>query len=274
MKNNSYTKKHLAFLRIKYMTLSIPPLTRAFNARFGFNRAESSIHAALHNHKIRCGRNTGKTKGVYRKFTPKQAAFIKRNYRHFSVVDLVAKLNEKFGIEITEQQIRSFTKNHHIRSGRTGCYEKGHVSWNNGTKGICRGNCTSFKKGHIPANIKPLGHERKDNRTDPTKGNYRHVKVAEPNPYTKAQTRYRLKHVVVWEQEHGPVPAGMIVTFKDGDEDNCGAENLMLITRAEHARLNQNGYRNAPAELKPSILALSKLQTKAGTLLRKQQEAG
>ena len=270
MKNNCYTEKHLNFLRIKYMRLSIPPLTRAFNARFGLNRTESSIHGALHNHKIRCGRNTGKMKRVYRKFTPKQANFIKRNYPRFNVVDLVAKLNARFGIEITEQQICSFTKNHHIQSGRTGCFEKGNKPWNTGTKGLCHGSCTSFKKGHVPANIKPLGHERKDNRTDPAKASYRHVKVAEPNPYTTAPTRYKLKHVVAWEKEYGPVPAGKILVFKDGDVDNCDIENLMLITRAEHLLLNKHHYKEMPADLKPSVLALAKLEVKTFSLSRRE----
>ena len=50
--------------------------------------------------------------------------------------------------------------------------------------------------------------------------------------------------------------------FKDGDLLNIEPENLMLVSRAELLVLNQNGYKDAPAELKPSILALAKLEVK------------
>jgi len=54
----------------------------------------------------------------------------------------------------------------------------------------------------------------------------------------------------------------MVVAFKDADKLNCEPENLMLISRAELLTLNRHGYREMPAELKPSVLALSKLQVK------------
>ena len=73
-------------------------------------------------------------------------------------------------------------------------------------------------------------------------------------------------------QENGPVPPGMIVTFKDGDEDNCNAGNLMLITRAEHLRLNKYRYKKMPADLKSSVLALAKLEVKAFSLLRRKND--
>lgn len=36
---------------------------------------------------------------------------------------------------------------------------------------------------------------------------------------------------VVWEEAHGPVPAGFEVCFKDGNKDNCALENLELRKR-------------------------------------------
>ena len=66
----------------------------------------------------------------------------------------------------------------------------------------------------------------------------------------------------VYEQGHGPVPKGMVVSFKDGDKTNCEPDNLMLISKAELLNLNQKGYKDLPADLKPSVLALAKLQVK------------
>lgn len=252
-----YTAKHLEFLRTRYAKMLIPELTRAFNAKFGMNQTECSIHAALANNKITCGRKTGKTRGRYRLFTQKQARFVRKNYLRLTIPELTSEFNRRYGTEMTVQQIRSFTRNHSIRSGRTGCFEKGHKSWNKGTKGLTGANSGSFKPGNKPASLRPVGAERID-----SKDGYILIKVAQPDPYTGFQTRFRQKHVIIWEQEHGPVPAGMIVAFVDGNKANCDINNLMLISRAELLLLNINNYTGAPAELKPSVLALTKLEVK------------
>ena len=31
------------------------------------------------------------------------------------------------------------------------------------------------------------------------------IKIAEPNPCNGVQTRYKAKHVAIWEEHHGPV---------------------------------------------------------------------
>ena len=107
----------------------------------------------------------------------------------------------------------------------------------------------------MPANRKPLGHERVC-----SKDGYVLIKVAERNPHTGFPTRYKHKHVHIWEQAHGPVPAGQVVIFMDGDKLNFEPQNLMLVTRAQLLRLNKHGYKDAPKDIKPSVLALSKLE--------------
>jgi len=119
-------------------------------------------------------------------------------------------------------------------------------------------NPTSFKKGSVPANRKPIGTERID-----SKDGFILVKIAEVNPHTGAPTRYKHKHVHVWEQAHGKVPAGLVVAFKDGDKQNCALDNLMLLTRAELLVLNLHGYKGMPDELRPTVLIMAKLEVKA-----------
>ncbi|MCK4789229.1 MAG: HNH endonuclease [Desulfobacteraceae bacterium] len=157
------------------------------------------------------------------------------------------------------------------RSGKTGRFQAGHVPWNDGTKGqgLTGANRKSFKKGNVPANRKPLWTER----VCPKDG-FILMKVPERNPYTGFSTRYKHKHVYIWEQEHGPVPKGMVVAFIDGDKTNCEPENLMLISRAELLALNQHGYKNMPDELKPNVLALSKLQAKTWAIEADQRKQG
>jgi len=63
----------------------------------------------------------------------------------------------------------------------------------------------------------------------------------------------------------------MVVAFINGDKTRCELENLMLISRAELLILNQYGYKDVPDELKPSVLALSKLQVKTWAKEKKPQ---
>jgi hypothetical protein len=234
-------------------------LALAFNAQFGMDKTEVAIKSALQNHRIFCGRkHKDRLISRLRIYTTEQAQFLRDNYAGRSIAELTAMFNDRFGTDMTEQQIKTFVSNRGITSGRTGCFEKGNKPWNTGTKGLTVANATSFKKGNVPANRNPLGFERID-----SKDGYILIKIAEQDPYTGFPTRYKHKHVHIWEQAHGrPVPEGMIVAFRDSDRRNIEPENLMLISRAELLRLNKNGYKDAPDELKPSVLALSKLEVK------------
>ena len=154
--------------------------------------------------------------------------------------DLAAMVNEKFGTNHTRASIADLKYQMGVRSGidagfKKGVHsspatewKKGHVPINKGTKGMfpnC-GGATRFKKGQRPHNYRPLGTEVKNS------DGYWKVKVADPNIW-------KMKHVLVWEQEHGPVPEGMIVTFLDGNHDHCTPDNLALISMEANIRRNQ-----------------------------------
>jgi hypothetical protein len=192
-----------------------------------------------------------------RRYTAEQLAFLRNGYQTLRVPELTEAFNREFGESKTRRQIKGCLSNHKVRSGRTGRFEPGSKPFNTGTKGLLKANKTSFKKGSTPANRKPLGAERVCG-----KDGFILVKIAERDPHTGAPTRYKHKHVVVWEQTHGPVPEGMAVIFKDSDKMRCDIENLMLVSRAELLRLNQHGYREIPEEIKPSVVALARLEVK------------
>ena len=233
-------------------------LAKAFNKKFKLKKIESAIVSTLQNHKLRCGRaHKDRLINRFRLFNSEQIQFIKNNYKGRSVAEMTALFNAEFKTNMARQQIKTFVSNRGITSGRTGCFEKGHRPWNTGTKGLTGANKTSFKKGSTPKNRKPLGTERIC-----SKDGYVLIKVAEQNPHTGFPTRYKHKHVIVWEQAHGPVPDGFVVVFIDGDKRNIDSDNLMLISRAELLRLNKHGHKDAPAELKPSILALARVEVK------------
>ncbi|MDH5259301.1 MAG: HNH endonuclease [Gammaproteobacteria bacterium] len=144
-------------------------------------------------------------------------------------------------------------------TGRDGCFKKGHDGYKGGPGGP---NKTSFKKGNIPANTKPLYTERT------SKDGYIEIKVPEINPYTGAKTRYRFKHQVVWEQHNGPVPKGHILHFIDGDRTNCNIDNLEVISRGVGAIMNKMQHSSMPDEIKPVVKTLAKLKHKQHKLNR------
>lgn len=192
-------------------------------------------------------------------YTDEQIEFLRTGYRQMHLSDLMLAFNARFGTKKRKSQIKAAPHNRGITSGRNGCFKKGHKPWNAGTKGhgLTCANAKSFKKGNVPVNRMPLSSERID-----SKDGYVLIKIAERDPYTGFSTRYKHKHVHLWEQTYGPVPKGMVVVFRDSDKLNFEPDNLMLISRAELLRLNKNGYKDAPDELKPSVLALSKLEVK------------
>lgn len=145
-------------------------------------------------------------------------------------------------------------------------YAKGCIPWNHGTKGLTYANRTSFRKGNIPANIKPVGDERLDTRTGAIL-----IKIKERNPHTGCLTRYKNKNVYIWERKNGKVPPGMVVAHKDGNNHNCNIKNLMLIGRAELLYLNRSDYKSLPDKLKPSMVMLAKLKTVTG---KRQRQYG
>jgi len=255
---NCYTREQIKFARVGYMTMNTRDLARAFNKKFKTRKTETAIQSLLSNHKITCGRK-GNDRLINRRrlYSDEHERFVRENCAAISKKDLTGLFNDRFGLNMTLEKMKAFMANRHIDSGRTGYFPKGNKPWNEGAKGLVKPNSGNFKKGNAPPNRKPLGSERYDPRYGIS------IKVAERDPYTGFPTRYKLKHVYVWEQNFGPVPKGKIIAFIDGDNTNCEPKNLMAITRAELLTLNRNGYKKIPKELKPSVLVLSKLQARA-----------
>lgn len=127
--------------------------------------------------------------------------------------------------------------------------------WLNGATG-------RFSPGQRPHNTRHLGHERL------THAGYVEISVPERNPYTGYPRRYVHKHRWLWEQAHGPIPENHVLKCLDGDKSNTDPTNWEAIPRSLLPRLNGRfgrNYDSAPAELKPTILAIAKLEHAART---------
>lgn len=208
-----------------------------------------------------------KNKKNNRLFSAEQENFIRINVRGKSNQELTNLVNEKYGLEVTVMQVRTWKKNHNISSGLTGFFEKGHVTINKGTKGMFNvgGNKTSFKKGDAPHNYKPIGYERID------RDGYILIKVQDEGNWNE---RWRHKHKIIWEKENGPVPNGMVLIFLDQDKTNISLENLMLITNQQHLMLNRNNWRFDDPKLQKIGLNLADLKIAAAKRKQKMKDSG
>lgn len=267
MKN--YSPVHIAYLREGYKHMNLDELTMAFNQEFKVNKQRGQIKAALKNHGLCVNKPRGG--GKPHLLTLEQEYFIAELYRVMPCTGVTDALNKHYKTSFTIDQINHYMRNHKIRSGRTGQFTKGALPWNTGTKGVMKVNSGSFKKGSLPANTRELGAERVC-----SKDGYVLVKVAEKNPYTKAKTRFRHKHQVIWEKHHGKkLPKGQVITFLNGDKRNFDPKNLVAVNRNLLCRYNQNHANELPKELIPTMKSVinlkQKIHERSAELERKKQ---
>lgn len=191
--------------------------------------------------------------------------------------ELADAVNEKYGEgTITVSLMRAYKKNHDISSGLNTRFKKGCVSFNKGMKqtdfmsreAIERTKATRFQKGHIPHNGgTPVGTVRL--RKDSGGRHYYWVKVEQPN-------KWRMKHVVDWENTHGKVPEGYMVVFANGDSTDCRMDNLLLSTRAQNAVRNRWGlhaYDLESAKVANRVADLMSAANKVRTKRKKRRKS-
>ena len=178
----------------------------------------------------------------------------------------IAGIAQRLGLHKTREwiaeraRLRSSDPNH---GGRATRFQKGRTPFQKGKKieewmspeGIANSSRTRFKKGRPSQNIRPVGSERVN------VDGYIEIKIAEPS-------KWRPKQRVVWEAEHGPVPDGYIVSFIDGNKQNCVLSNLRLITKADNLRrVSLNNY---PDEVREVIHMRAVLRRHINTQKRKR----
>ena len=171
---------------------------------------------------------------------------------------------ETFGRDIAAVNLNALRKRSGWRTGRTGQIEKGATPHNKGKPcapgtGGRHPNAqrTQFKpgvrRGVASKLYKPVGTERL------CKNGYRERKIHDGMP----QSRWRAVHLIEWEAVNGPIPNGHCLKSLDGDRLNVDPANWVAVPRALLPRLNSRfgrGYDEAPAELKPVIMAVTKLE--------------
>lgn len=241
-------------------TLPRDELFEKFTARFGRSDVtRANLHGLCKRNGWRNGRNI---KPVPKKYGNAERAYIEQ---HASLPR--AELHQKFIAEFPQHRglnfinFNSTCKRFGVRNGRDGRFAKGTVPWSKGKKLPFNTNSarTQFKKGSrsgVAVNLyKPIGSEQ-------VRDGYLVRKVHDGRPM---QSRWKFVHRINWEAANGPVPDGMVLKCL-GDKLNIDPLNWELVSRGVLARLNQSkhDFDAAPAELKPAIMALAKLNDGLG----------
>lgn len=125
-------------------------------------------------------------------------------------------------------------------------YLSGHVPANKGLRrpGWAPGRMaqTQFKPGNKPHTWKPIGTTRF------SKEGYLQRKVSDTGYPPRDWVG---EHILMWQKEHGPVPKGFAVAFRDGDKSHRALDNFELISRCELMR--RNTIHRFPPELSEAI---------------------
>lgn len=247
-----YIKEHVVGTTIKELT---DQLNALYSEKYGMTFTTGMIKSYKTNHHLKSGTSCGLQPGYSTKYPDGMLDYVRSIAQGRSSQELTDMVNAKYGKDtITVQHMKAYKKNHNINTGLTGQFEKGHEPANKGKKMSPEvyAKCapTMFKKGQVPPNHMDIGEY-----THTTDG-YLIRKVQEKG--TQAE-RFEFVHRAVWEKHNGPIPEGKMVSFLDGDKDNCSIDNLVLIDNEINLELNRRKLRKQEAELTRTGVNIAKL---------------
>lgn len=183
--------------------------------------------------------------------------------------------------DVTPGALAALCKRKGWFTGRTGRFERGQAPANKGKtcpEGVGgrhpNARKTQFVKGErrgVAVKLyQPIGTERL------SKEGYRERKIHDGMPL---QSRWRAVHLIEWEAINGPLPKGYCLKCLGDDKTNADPSNWEAIPRALLPRLNGGrhktklAYGEAAPEVRPSILAIAKVEHAARQARRKRREA-
>lgn len=254
-----YSATEMAWLEAN-REMVISDYHRAFVAAFDRDDVTAAnLHGLRKRKGWKVGRDPARYKGRHWKFSPEEIGWLQANST-LEICEYHRAFCAEFGrTDITKSALHGMRKRMGWKTGRTGHFDKGAVPWSKGKKignnpGSAR---TQFRKGQTPHTARGAGHESTD------ADGYVWIIVDETNPYTGAPTRRVQKHRRLWESANGPVPDGHVLKCLDGNKSNTDPTNWEAVPIGMLPRLNGKSgrdYDRAPADLKPTIMAVAKLE--------------
>jgi len=244
-----YNQEIRDFIRDHVKQYTERELAEITNEKFGTHFTDRSINSYKKNNGWKGDR---KIFVKYSALFPKEITeFILKRYKRTGYQAMAKLLKDQYGREYTSSQIRSYYRNHKLNCEIDGQFKKGNVPPLKGKKGFAYpgGEKGWFLKGNRPHNSVEVGTEII------TEDGYHKIKISEPD-------MWEFVHKIVWRENFGEIPKGMMVSYKDCNKDNIIPENLMLITNREHIELVRRGLRFKNSQYTEAGLALVKLNIK------------
>lgn len=208
-------------------------------------------------------------------YSDAELGWLKDN-RELPISEYAARFNGAFGRDVSAANLHALRKRKGWKTGRTGRFAKGHAPSNKGVPcapgvGGRHPNAqrTQFKPGgrtgRAAQNYQPVGAERL------SKEGYVERKVHDGLPM---QSRWKQVHRIEWERFNGPIPDGCCLKSIDGDRANTDPANWQLVSRSLLPALNGGRHKRRPSydsaepELRPTLLAMAKVEDRARKLRR------
>ena len=231
---------------------------QGYDRKYGMTFTEAMIKSAKNRYGIKSGTPGGVPKGTSLKYPEGMEEYVRSVAPGRKTEEIAEMTSAHFGIEFSASQCRAYKRNHNIVSGVDCRFRPGQEPPNKG-KPMSREQykkckATMFKKGQIPKNHMEVGEY-----THTTDG-YLIRKVQEKGTQME---RFEFVHRAVWEEHNGPIPAGKIVSFLDGNKDNCNIENLFLTDGQVNLELNRRKLRFENPEFTKAGIAVVKLRIAA-----------
>jgi hypothetical protein len=229
-------------------------------------------------------RSRGIRKTPYRRWTAAEDAQLRCRYPHESSATLAAALGcsvariysraANLGLRKSVAYLASPAACRLRRGDNIGAatrFTKGHVSANKGLRrpGYAPGRMaeTQFKKGAMAGAAQrkwvPIGTEVLD------ADGYRKRKVADDRAVA-SRFNWRYVHVLVWEDAHGPLPAGHAVVFRNGDRTDIRLDNLERISRQDLMR--RNTMHNYPKPITEAYQLIGAIRRQINRRARREEQ--
>lgn len=190
------------------------------------------------------------------KWSAKEVAHLKELWRSKTVhecSEILGRATSSIYYKVYEQGFKRDPEHKDISERSR--FRKGNKPWNDGLKGWDAGgnsHKTRFKRGHGNSNnAYPVGTEKLD------KDGVLRRKVSNIG---ERREKWRPVKDIIYEQHYGAIPAGHIISFADGNNDNHDPENLIPLTRAE--MMDRNRIQRYGPEYAGIAIALGRFKSK------------
>ncbi|PZO81630.1 MAG: hypothetical protein DI629_03575 [Mesorhizobium amorphae] len=215
-----YTEAETAFL-LSSVGLVEGDLQAEFARRFGRVLKSNTLACARRALGVRTGRN--------QRYTAEEKAFIAAPST-MTDRELAAAFTEKFGRRVTQHSISGCRRSNQFRVGEF----------------VHRPSARAIEASAV-------GGDYID------KAGYVIIRLPRVRTAKGKMPRSAFLHRILWEERFGPVPAGSCLKAIGG-RSNPDPANWELVPLGVVPRLHKRGFDQAPATLKPVILATAKLE--------------